>query len=533
MHPPFFSILLSVYNPRHEWLREALDSVLAQTNSDWELCIADDKSTDPSVRATLEKYSRVDPRVKCMFRETNGHISAASNSALELASGTWVVLMDHDDLLPLEALDRLCEEIKCHPEARLFYSDEDKIQPNGKRHAPYYKCDWNRDLFYSHNLISHLGVYHAPTLKEIGGFRSGLEGSQDYDLALRFLEKVGDDAVHHIPEVLYHWREHAGSTSSGHGAKSYVMEAGIRALNDHYARIGAPAHAQDGGMGSYRTFHELPADCSTEFFVTWRGDERNLLNRISEIEGECAGASWSMTLFPAGASVKRRGMRVLSDHPQIKVWPSDSAAGIAARLNRAAKDSRASYLHFLPDTLRPIGKGWHRELISQAARADIGAVGGMLLYPDGRVRQAGLLLDPQSIFRRAFHHYGGDSPGYMGRLRLVQNFSAIGIDGMMISRKKFLEAGGFDETELKSRYHDVDLCLRIRDMGLRNLWTPHARFVERKRFPRIREWAESLTPKARSDRAVMRSRWGEMLLSDRCYGQNLDQEKKDFHCPSR
>ena len=528
-----FSILLPTYNPDPEWLSEALLSVINQTCKDWELCVADDKSTDPRVRETLEKYSRMDSRVKCIFRETNGHISEASNSALELASGTWIALMDHDELLPREALDCLAEAIKCHPEARLFYSDEDKIQPDGKRHAPYYKCDWNRDLFYSHNLISHLGVYHGQTLKDVGGFYAGLEGSQDYDLALRFLEKVGDRAIHHIPAVLYHWREHSGSTSSGHAAKSYVMEAGIRALNNHYERIGDPAHALDGGMGSYRTIHELPADASVEFFVTWRGDERELREWISEIESESAGVSWSMTLFPAGGSVKGSRMRWLSDHPQIQVWPMDSVARMAACLNHAAKNSRAGYLHFLPDTLRPIGTGWLREMISQAARPEIGAVGGMLLYPDGRVRQAGLLLDPATIFRRAFHHYQGDSPGYMGRLRLVQNFSAVGMEGMMIARSKFLKAGGFDETELKSRYHDVDLCLRIRDMGLRNLWTPHARFVERIPFPRIREWAGSLTPKVRSDREVMRSRWGVMLMGDPCYGQKLDQQRKDFHCPSR
>jgi glycosyltransferase involved in cell wall biosynthesis len=532
MRAPLFSILLPTFNPDPGWLSEALQSVMDQNCTDWELCIADDKSTDPRVREILEKYLQMDPRVKCIFRETNGHISEASNSALELAAGTWIVLMDHDDLLPREALSRLAEAIKCHPEARLIYSDEDKIQPDGKRHAPYYKCDWNRDLFYSHNLISHLGVYHGQALKDVGGFRAGLEGSQDYDLALRFLEQVGDRAIHHVPEVLYHWREHSGSTSSGHAAKSYVMDAGIRALNDHYERIGNLAHARDGGMGNYRTFHELPTDASVEFFMTWCGDERELCERIAEIESECVGVSWSVTLFPLGGLAKRCRMQGLSDHPHIQVWREDQEAPMVARLNRAAKNSRAGYLHFLRDTQKPLGTGWLRELLSQAARPEIGAVGGMLLYPDGRVRQAGLLLDPVTIFRRAFHHYQGDSPGYMGRLRLVQNFSAIGIEGMMIARSKFLKVGGFDETELKSRYHDVDLCLRIRDVGLRNLWTPHARFVERMPFPRIREWAGSLTPKARSDREVMRSRWGVMLLSDPCYGQNLDQQRKDFHCPS-
>jgi GT2 family glycosyltransferase len=531
MKEPLFSILLPVYNPRIGWFREALDSVLTQTFPHWELCIADDASPDPLIRELIAEYSRADSRVKYVFRKSNGHISAASNSALDLVSGKWIVLMDHDDLLPSSALERVAVWIEKHPEARLFYSDEDKIGPGGRRHAPYYKCDWNRDLFYSHNLISHLGVYHAGTVREIGGFREGVEGSQDYDLALRCLEATGDGAVCHIPEVLYHWREHPESTASGHGAKSYAMDAGIRALNEHYARTGVPAVARDGGMGSIRSDYSFPAGASLEVLVSSRGQFDSLTARLKEIEEEFAGLAWEMTVVARDSGISKTLGKRFSGDPRLKFVHVAKGETSAHCLNRAARISAAGYLLFLTDSLRPLGKGWCRELIAHAARAGIGAVGSKLLYTDGRVRQAGLLLDERGIFRRAFHHYQGDSPGYMGRLRLVQNFSAVGMEGMMISRDKFLAAGGFDEQGLKSRYHDVDLCLRLRRMGLRNLWTPHACFFERHLFPRLREWAGSISPLAKADRRLMRSRWGEQLDVDPCYGQNLSQVRKDFGCP--
>jgi len=254
---PFVSIIMPVYNPKPEWLREVIQSVRKQIYPYWELCIADDASTDKRIRPILERYASEDTRIKVMFRDKNGHISAASNSALALAAGEWVALVDQDDLLSEHALFWVVDAVNKNPDALLIYSDEDKIDESGKRYDPYFKCDWNMDLFYSHNMISHLGVYRAGLLKEIGGFREGLEGSQDYDLALRFVERSEAEQIVHIPRVLYHWRAHTHSAAKSIDAKPYAVIAGEKALREHFQRMQINAVTEYDACG-YRVRYALP-----------------------------------------------------------------------------------------------------------------------------------------------------------------------------------------------------------------------------------------------------------------------------------
>ena len=221
-YKPLISVVMPCYNPKPEWLREAIESVRRQIYPHWELCIADDASTDPTIRSIMEDYSRRDARIRVVFRSINGHISAASNSALALAAGEYVALLDHDDILAEQALFWVAEAINRHPDAGLIYSDEDKITESGIRRDPNFKCDWNYDLFLSQNMICHLGVYKAWLLCKIGGFREELEGAQDYDLALRFIEQLYPSQIVHIPRVLYHWRVHQNSAAQNANAKPYA-----------------------------------------------------------------------------------------------------------------------------------------------------------------------------------------------------------------------------------------------------------------------------------------------------------------------
>ena len=238
VYKPLISVIMPTYNPEPKWLIEAIDSVRKQLYPSWELCIADDGSTDPRVRPILERYAASDTRIKVVFRKSNGHISMASNSALEMATGEYIALFDHDDVLPEHALYWVAEEICHHPAASLIYSDEDKIDTSGRRFDPYFKCDWNVDLFYSHNLVSHLGVYRTELVRAVGGFHVGYEGAQDYDLALRCIEHIEPNAIVHIPHILYHWRMHPGSTATKGAAKPYASGAGQRAINEHLRRRG-------------------------------------------------------------------------------------------------------------------------------------------------------------------------------------------------------------------------------------------------------------------------------------------------------
>jgi O-antigen biosynthesis protein len=223
-HKPLISIILPVYSVEEKWLRLCIESVLRQLYENWELCIADDKSPGAHVRRILEEYAARDNRVKVVFRETNGHISAASNSALELAAGEFCLLLDHDDELTEDALFYVAKELNEFPETAFVYSDEDMIDERGQRFYPKFKPDFSRDFFYSLNLITHLSAYRTEILRKIGGFRVGLEGSQDYDLALRFIEETGENRVRHIPKILYHWRAITGSVALSSDEKPYAHE---------------------------------------------------------------------------------------------------------------------------------------------------------------------------------------------------------------------------------------------------------------------------------------------------------------------
>jgi len=227
-HQPLLSVLMPVYNSDERWLRAAIRSVQNQIYSNWELCIADDHSSDPRVATVLREIASSDRRLKLHFRAVNGHISAASNSALSLASGEFIVLLDHDDVLPLHALAAVVHELNRHPDADIVYSDEDRLDQRGRRYDPYFKPDWNPELFLGQNLISHLGVYRTALVRQVGGFREGLEGSQDYDMALRVIEQSHPDRIRHIPLVLYHWRAIPGSAALGVEQKAIEQQ-----LTDH------------------------------------------------------------------------------------------------------------------------------------------------------------------------------------------------------------------------------------------------------------------------------------------------------------
>lgn len=521
------SILLPVYNTEVQWIRSAIDSVVSSSDPCWELCIADDASTHESVRKVLQHYVDTDTRIKVCFREINGHISEASNSALEMATGDWIVLMDHDDILPPNTLEEVRKVICENPEVRLIYSDEVKIDEELKSYDPYFKSSWNRDLFNSHNMISHLGVYHASTLKKIGGFRKGLEGSQDYDMALRFIEEINEKQIHHIPKVLYHWRSHSESTASTGQAKPYAVVAGERAINDHLQRTGSRGRCTYDGVSGYRVRYPLPQNLvGISAIIRTNGNQRALLKCLERLRSIKETLEILVLPVTPGAF---DDIGKLKQADGVAVFQPKENESYPSLLNRVADRAAGDVLYFLHDHLEEMDEEALPEIISHAVRPDIGAVGGMILYPDGRVRQAGRLLDPYRISCPSFHHWPGKSWGYSGRLTLIQNYSAVSMDCMVIEKRKFLEVGGFDKVHLKSNHLDVDLCLRLKDAGYRTLWTPYAKFTDS-----ISRFAPSkilgrFSSDYRKDCEWMQNRWGSLLKNDPAYNPNLNQKKRDFN----
>lgn len=521
--PPLISVVMPTYNANPTWLRAAIESVRTQLYPNWELCIADDASTSEEARHLLRSYAGSDPRIKVAFRATNGHISAASNSALELAAGAWVALMDHDDLLPEHALFWVAVAIDRHPDARLIYSDEDKIDEAGVRSGPYFKPDWNLDLFYSQNLFSHLGVYRTALIRGVGGFRAGLEGSQDYDLVLRCLEHVQPDQVHHIPKVLYHWRVHAQSTAHSNDVKPYAQLAGVRALNEHFARRGIRGRVEHVGTG-YRAHYELPASHpQVSLIVVAPGPVASAIPCVERIlarttyekfEIVIAGSDAHTTPWPAS-------LQTLLDAGVLRVVDDATGPGVAALTNRAVALARGEVVGLVDANVEVVSPTWLSEMVSIALQPGVGAVGAPLRLPDGTLHHGGVLLGLDGVAGPSHGGLRAGNHGYFGRASLIQGLSAVSGDCLVVTKERFDAVSGLDDTSLKAAYADVDFCLRLREAGFRNVCTPYAHL----------HWHGDAPPREApppSDVAYMERRWGDLLRFDPAYSPNLTLATADF-----
>jgi GT2 family glycosyltransferase len=527
---PRFSFITPVYNTPEKFLRAMIDSVLAQAYGNWELCLADDASTAPHVRRVLEEYKARDPRIKVTYRAKNGHISAASNSALELATGDFVALLDHDDALPPDALYWVARELNDHPDAALTYSDEDKLDFDGELALPYFKCDWNYDLFLSHNLITHLGVYRADIVRKIGGFREGFEGAQDYDLALRFIEQVEPSRIRHIPRVLYHWRMLRGSTSVGAEQKDYAAGRARLAIEEHLKRIGKDAVVTTvEDMAVQRVRYAIPQPHPRVSIIIPTRNGRKLVRQcVESIRAKSTYGNYEIILVDNGSDEKEsvEYFHALRDAGTIRLVEDPRPFNFSRINNDAAKHATGEYVLFLNNDIEVITPDWLEEMVSHAQRPEIGAVGAKLWYPDDTVQHAGLIL----VAGLAGHaHLGkrkGDH-GYFSRASLTQSLSAVTGACMCMRRALFDEVGGFDET-LAVAFNDVDLCLRLHSKGYRNLYTPFAELYHHESATRGYEDTVEKMARFKSEAEILTTRWMPLLLNDPYYSPNLSLVGEPF-----
>jgi GT2 family glycosyltransferase len=457
---PRISVLLPVYNPPAQFLKAAIQSVRKQSYRNWELCIVDDASPAPSVALLIADLAAQDGRISRVRLANNVGVAAATNAALAMATGEFVALLDHDDALPSCALARVAAELVAHPDTDVLFSDEDKLV-RGQRCSPYFKPGWNPDLMLSQNLVSHLGVYRRSLIEGLGGLRSAFTGSQDYDLALRATAQVPAARIRHVPEVLYHWRQHDGSFS-------------VRRAAQCAAASRAALAARLGGAGAVEANPDVP--------------------------------QWTRIIY-----------RVPSPPPLVTLvlppgTPPPAEGGYEA-IEICAGDLRAAageVVVFLGRAMQPGRPGWLRELVSHALRPEIGCAGPRLDGPDGRIVQAGLALHPREIAQTLSPPSDEGDLGYFGHFALCRTVSAVAQTGLTIRRALFDELGGFDPAA--GAYADVDLCLRLAARHLRCVWTPHARL----------RYAEP--PRRRSDEAglrAMQQRWGDALARDPYANRNL------------
>ncbi len=523
---PLISIIMPVFNVDERYLRNAIESVRGQLYENWELCIADDASSAPHIQPVLESYAALDPRIKVVTREERGHIAVSSNSAIELASGEYLAFLDHDDELREHALYLVAQEILSHPEADLIFSDEDKIDSEGIRFDPYFKSDFNYDLLTSQNCICHLGVYRASLVRELGGFRPGTEGAQDWDLAFRVVERTSPERIRHIPHILYHWRLIPGSTASGPDEKPYALEAGRRVILDHLERRGEtvedceilPIHM----MRVIRTVPE-PLPHVTVIIPT-----RNLL----ELLRPCVEMVLTITDYPnlevlivdndsddpdAIAYLEEAATR-----PGIRVLKVPGAFNYSRLNNLAAEACDSPVLCLLNNDIQVLHPGWLREMVSQAIRPEIGAVGAKLFFPNGNLQHAGVFLGVRGVAGHFYRHCPGDYLGIGCRAQVIGNVSAVTAACLVIEREKYLEVSGLDDQNLQVAFNDVDFCLRLLQAGYRNLYTPYARLCHHESASRGYT-AQSLeeSAKCRTEIHYFATKWAHFIEHDPAYNPNL------------
>jgi len=531
--PPLISVVMPTYNTKAAWLEGAIESVQNQLYPHWELCIADDASTQEHVRKILERYQSVDARIRVIYRESTGHISRASNSAIAIAQGAYVALLDHDDVLAEHALAYVALAAAKHPGAQIFYSDEDKLSPQGLRVEPHFKSDWNPDLFYSQNYICHLSVFRGDLLAKVRSFRVGVEGSQDQDLLLRCLPHVTGGQIIHIPHILYHWRILPGSTALEADGKDYTTEAGLKALNDHFDENGPQGvRVENGGVpNTYRVRWPLPSPAPLVSILIPTRDRLELIETVTySILDKTSYRNFEILILDNGSiedGVSKFYKEIQSEDSRVRVLSCDGPFNFSAINNSGVAQARGSVIGFINNDIEVISREWLGEMVAHAIRPDIGCVGAKLYYSDGRIQHGGVIVGLGGVAGHSHKYFPRKHPGYFSRLLLAQSLSAVTAACMLVRREVFDQVGGLDQ-HLQVAFNDVDFCLKVREKGYRNVWTPYAGLYHHESLSRGVENSPEKRARFESEVRFMLEKWGSLLERDPFYNPNLTLDREDF-----
>lgn len=529
---PLISILVPVYRPEPGHLRACIESVLAQSYRNLELCLVDDASGDEALIEVLEEYRLRDDRVHVAVHERNQHISHTSNTALEMASGDFIALLDHDDVLAPQALYFIAQAINKAPEAMVFYSDEDKLDEKGRRHDPHFKSGWNPDLLLSQNYLSHLGVYSTSLVRQSGGFRAGYEGSQDHDLALRVTRDLSASQIVHIPRVLYHWRAGEGSTALNSGAKDYTSQAGLKAVRDYVAQASLPASVTLGSLpNTYRVTWPVRGRPLVSLIVPTR-DGVDILKPCVEALLERTSYTHFELLILDNESTCKKTLSFMQEVSQrdsrVRVLQWNHPFNYSAINNFGVSESRGDIIGLINNDIEPINADWLDEMVGQVQREEIGCVGAKLYYPNNTVQHAGVILGIGGVAGHAHKYFHRTEAGYFSRLMLTQNLSAVTAACLLVRREVFEAVGGLNEERLAVAFNDVDFCLKVREAGYRNLWTPYAELYHHESVSRGQDDNPEKQARAQREVSYMLDNWGDQLTTDPYYNPNLTLVHEDF-----
>ena len=529
---PKFSIVMPLYQTPERYLREMLDSIVAQTYANWELCLADGSPKGADVSKIIKKYQDKDSRILYKKLEQNGGISDNTNAAIAMTSGDYIVLADHDDAMTEDALFECAKAVKEHPECEVIYSDEDKMDMDGGAlFDPHFKPDFNLDLLTSVNYICHQFVVKKELVDKVGGLRKEFDGAQDYDFIFRCTEAAS--GVWHIPKVLYHWRCHQDSTASNPQSKLYAFEAGSRAIMEHYHRVGVEAEKVEKGVdyGIYHTIFKILGEPLVSIIIPNKDHHQDLDLCIRAILTKGTYKNLEFVVVENNSTKKETFayyQSIQKEFPQVRVVTWTKEFHYSAINNFGVHHARGEYLLFLNNDTELIARNFIEEMLGFCQREDVGAVGARLLYQDDTIQHAGVVVGFGGIAGHTFIGLHKAENSYFHRAMCAQDYSAVTAACMMSKKSVFEEAGGFSE-DLAVAFNDIDYCMKVRSLGKLVVYAPYAVLYHYESKSRGLEDTPEKVARFNREVAKFAKKWPDILKNgDPYYNPNLTLRKSNF-----
>lgn len=529
-YSPLISVAVPAFRTPEVFLRQMIDSLLAQTYSNWELCIANGSPEDKKMQAVLDQYTNKDSRIHVKILDQNLGIAGNTNAALEMTQGEYAGILDHDDLLAPNALYEIARYLENDPEADGVYTDEDKVTTELDEHfQPHLKPDFNLDLLRSNNYICHFFVVRQSIIRKVGGFRQEFDGAQDHDFIFRCVEEAG--RIGHVPEILYHWRTHKASTADNPASKMYAFEAGRRAIEAHLERMGQKGtvtHTPD--LGFFRVQYPVQGSPMVSIIIPNKDEKESLEACLHSIKEKTAYQNYEILIIENNSVSEEifAYYKEIEKDPKIRVLRWEREFNYSAINNFGVQHANGDYLLFLNNDVTVITPDWIEEMLGMCQREEVGAVGVKLLYPDNTIQHAGCVIGIGGIAGHMFVDMPVNRTGYLHKASIIQDMSAVTAACMMMKRTAFEEAGGFTE-KLAVAFNDVDLCLKVRKSGRLIVYDPYVQLYHMESKTRGAEDSEAKVRRFQEEIEYMREHWIDILKNgDPYYNKNLSLTKWNY-----
>ena len=532
-YSPKISIVVPLYKTPEKYLRRLTESVQQQTYPNWELCLSDGSGTDSPLTGILKELCAKDARIKVITHDRTLQISENTNSAIEAASGDFIAFADHDDELTPHALFECVKALNDHPGTLVVYSDEDKMSMDGhKFFQPHFKPDYNPDLLCTVNYICHLFVVSRSVIEKVGMLRKEFDGAQDYDFIFRCVEAVKDEEIYHVPKILYHWRCHENSTAENPESKTYAFDAGRRAVQEHYNRVGVHAKVSDGEFpGLYRTEFIRDHDPLISIIIPNKDHIDDLKRCMDSIEQKSTYRNYEYVIVENNSTDPETFeyyKKLEAENKKVHVVYWDGVFNYSAINNYGASFAKGEYFLLLNNDTEIINPNCLEELLGYCMRSDVGAVGARLYYEDDTIQHAGVVIGFGGIAGHCFVLQPRGTTGYCHRIICAQDYSAVTAACMMVKRSAFEKVGGLSE-ELQVAFNDIDFCMKLRQAGYLIVYNPYAELYHYESKSRGLEDTPEKVARFNREISVFEKRWPDILRNgDPYYNPNLTLKSQDF-----